>query len=208
MKRIVTFTAALLSVITLSACGAKSATSDKTSSSSSSTSNTKLTTKNGHTAKMQDAIDKYNQVKVGSEYNKGKGGTSVEKVKAIYGNPDSTTHAKVEGTKEKSTVYNWKKVGNSKNGLTMSVEFYRGKTIFKSYSDYNEAQKISNTKYKTIKKGASYKSTLQKLGTPVAESVVNSGISGVIVTKYYNTSGKEILLTFANHSLLFKGMSR
>lgn len=196
MKKVITISAALLSVVTLTACGSKSTSSKEKDHSST----TKIIQKANNT---EEAILKYNEIKLGSENKKGKGGTTEKVVKAYYGDPNSTQKSTLEGTTDKTTIYTWNIVGKAKNGLKMSAEFLDGKAISKSYANNNKSPKISTKTLNEIKKNDTYTKAKNKLGVPIGESDVKSDI-GSIKTLRYSTGKKEVLMSFTNNKLLFK----
>ena len=193
MKKIVTLSITLLAGLSLAGCSSNSSSSTKPSSSSSSSVKKQMS---------PVSLTNYNKIKLGDIAN-GSGGSTTKSVKAMFGKPSMTTDTEISGSSKKATQYSWSNVATSLRGATVNIDFIDGKAIGKGYVEASVGKKITNSQYRSINTGSSFKDVKIKLGTPSGEALTESGVTSSQDLTYLDGT-KSVSFTFTNNKLLTK----
>lgn len=197
MKKLSLLGLSLLSTLTLAACSQESTkvqtptVANVTSSETSETTSTSV-----DTSVNTEFRQKFDTISVGDSSNAGEGGSSMEEIKTLLGEPTSTTSAEVnnQATEELSWVD-----GNT----TIAVGFIDGKVVSKAITGFlfNREKTISLTNFNELAEGTSYADVLAVWGEPDAYTESNIlGSKSVGATWFSNIKGNDVT---ANAFLVF-----
>ena len=135
--------------------------SSNSSKSKSSSTGTKTTQQKKKKTEQKTAFrEKYDKIKVGDVAQQGNGGTSIDEVTALLGQPNSTSTAKVSGFKVKS--YNW-----TKSGTDILVQFAHKKAITKTISGFKwsrTSKKLDLKAFNKVKDDSTYDALVKSFG--------------------------------------------
>ena len=151
--------------------------------------------------------EKYDKIKVGDVAQQGNGGTSIDEVTALLGQPNSTSTAKVSGFKVKS--YNW-----TKSGTDILVQFAHKKAITKTISGFKwsrTSKKLDLKAFNKVKDDSTYDALVKSFGEPdgLNESVVmgQTNVTAVYMTGIKGKDGATATFVFDNNKLTSKAQT-
>lgn len=220
MKKTITIAAALLTTLTLTACGSKSSDKAKTDSSmktektESATSSSASSTDNKQT--KETSLVKFDKITTGN-LKSGVGGTSEAKVKELLGsstdeisddNSNSTVNVngKTESKSLETATLSWDNADQSLKGANITVDFVDGKAVTKSFSNFANSASLSQAKYQDIKTGDMYTTIKGNFGTPMVETESGTGSTSKQTLKY-KVGTKNATLKFKNMKLTQKNLA-
>ncbi len=184
-----------------SSSNSSSAASSETSSTTSSKETAKAT--EDTTEKVSEARSKYQQIVLGDMMDGGTGGTSLEDVKTILGEPKSTSESSIGDTK--SLLATWSE-SDITGSAVFTVTFTNNAATGKGYSGFsllNTGTKVSLDEFNAIVTDGSftYDAALEQFGQPDGESeTLIGGQSGDMVS-WSNANGSlgaNFNVTFTN----------
>lgn len=183
-----------LLVASLSAC---STSKDKTTPPSSKTTTTAEVQKADH----QDIRANVEKIKLATAAAEFKGGTSLEELIALFGQP--TQHEKRPAGSVTLDSYTWKF-----DQVTLNVNLYDNSSIVKTISNFAFVRdlNLSQKDYQKLKKGMSYEAVKQILTEPdnysQASSSDNQSLQAIWISGLKTeTNGANISLAFENNQL-------
>ncbi|MCU9533329.1 DUF3862 domain-containing protein [Streptococcus sp. CSL10205-OR2] len=166
MKKILLFLAVMLSAFFLISC---SSNSEKKETEITTEEESALNQKPSEIAEHQDIRLKFNDVHIALLQDEFKGGTTIEELKTLFGEP---TAVEQEPAGEVSLdVYKWQF-----DNVEVTVKLYENSTVVRSISNFSFIRKASISKetYNEIAEGTSYLEVKQVFGEPDVLSEVSS----------------------------------
>ncbi|WP_369916841.1 DUF3862 domain-containing protein [Lactobacillus sp. ESL0228] len=146
-------------------------------------------------------------MKVGDIAQQGAGGTSIDEVTTLLGQPTSTSTAKVSGFKVKS--YNW-----TKSDTSILVQFFHKKAITKTISGFKwdrTSKKLDLKAFNKVKDDSSYESLVKSFGEPdgLNENVImgQTNVTAVYMTGIKGKEGANATFVFDNNKLTSKAQT-
>ncbi|MGT2771233.1 DUF3862 domain-containing protein [Streptococcus marimammalium] len=166
MKRILLFLAITLSSFLMISC---SSNSEKKVDEITTKEDSVLNQKQVEIAEHQDIRLKFNDVHIALLQDEFKGGTTIEELKTLFGDP--TTIEQESAGQVTLDVYKWQF-----DNVEVTVKLYENSTVVRSISNFSFIRKatISKETYNDIADGTSYLEVKQVLGEPDVLSEVSS----------------------------------
>lgn len=182
--------------------------SSNSSESKSSGNETKTTQPKKKKTKQKNTFRKnYDKIKVGDVAQQGNGGTSIDGVTALLGQPTSTSTTKVSGFKVKS--YNW-----TKSDTSILVQFAHKRAITKTISGFKwdrTSKKLDLKAFNKVKDDSSYESLVKSFGEPdgLNENVImgQTNVTAVYMTGIKGKEGANATFVFDNNKLTSKAQT-
>lgn len=182
--------------------------SSNSSESKSSGNETKTTQPKKKKTEQKNAFRKnYDKIKVGDVAQQGNGGTSIDEVTALLGQPTSTSTTKVSGFKVKS--YNW-----TKSDTSILVQFAHKRAITKTISGFKwdrTSKKLDLKAFNKVKDDSSYESLVKSFGEPdgLNENVImgQTNVTAVYMTGIKGKEGANATFVFDNNKLTSKAQT-
>ena len=182
--------------------------SSNSSESKSSGNETKTTQPKKKKTEQKNTFRKnYDKIKVGDVAQHGNGGTSIDEVTALLGQPTSTSTTKVSGFKVKS--YNW-----TKSDTSILVQFAHKKAITKAISGFKwdrTSKKLDLKTFNKVKDDSSYESLVKSFGEPdgLNENVImgQTNVTAVYMTGIKGKEGANATFVFDNNKLTSKAQT-
>lgn len=182
--------------------------SSNSSESKSSGNETKTTQPKKKKTEQKNTFRKnYDKIKVGDVAQQGNGGTSIDEVTALLGQPTSTSTTKVSGFKVKS--YNW-----TKSDTSILVQFAHKKAITKTISGFKwdrTSKKLDLKAFNKVKDDSSYESLVKSFGEPdgLNENVIMGqiNVTAVYMTGIKGKEGANATFVFDNNKLTSKAQT-
>lgn len=182
--------------------------SSNSSESKSSGNETKTTQPKKKKTEQKNTFRKnYDKIKVGDVAQQGNGGTSIDEVTALLGQPTSTSTTKVSGFKVKS--YNW-----TKSDTSILVQFAHKKAITKTISGFKwdrTSKKLDLKAFNKVKDDSSYESLVKSFGEPdgLNENVImgQTNVTAVYMTGIKGKEGANATFVFDNNKLTSKAQT-
>ena len=182
--------------------------SSNSSESKSSGNETKTTQPKKKKTEQKNTFRKnYDKIKVGDVAQQGNGGTSIDEVTALLGQPTSTSTTKVSGFKVKS--YNW-----TKSDTSILVQFAHKKAITKTISGFKwdrTSKKLDLKAFNKVKDDSSYESLVKSFGEPdgLNENVImgQTNVTAVYMTGIKGKEGATATFVFDNNKLTSKAQT-
>lgn len=203
MKKKLGLLSVTLSLFVLVAC------SNNEKNKSTSLDNTKLDTsivKKDETPAHQDIRLKFNDIKLATAANEFKGGTNLETLKTMFGEPKN--HETVPAGDVSVDLYSW-----NFDQVSLRVHLYQDSSIVRSISNFqfNRKQTVSKSVIDSLKisndkeKGDSFKAISDKIGQPdVMSQAVSSEteeIQAIWTSGLKTDTGATLILDFENDAL-------
>lgn len=133
--------------------------------------------------------DNFNKIEIGDILSNGEGGTTLEEVKAIFGEPDSTSETNLEGQTAKSLTWGSPKGGDLLSSVVIS--FSNDKAVSRAVSGLKvpKHDKVSLEQFNAVATDGSFseEKAKQEFGEP-------TGISDTMVN-----GQKQSMLTWTNN---------
>lgn len=182
--------------------------SSNSSESKSSGNETKTTQPKKKKTEQKNTFRKnYDKIKVGDVAQQGNGGTSIDEVTALLGQPTSTSTTKVSGFKVKS--YNW-----TKSDTSILVQFAHKRAITKTISGFKwdrTSKKLDLKAFNKVKDDSSYESLVKSFGEPdgLNENVImgQTNVTAVYMTGIKGKEGANATFVFDNNKLTSKAQT-
>ena len=182
--------------------------SSNSSESKSSSTGTKTTQPKKKKTEQKNTFRKnYDKIKVGDVAQQGNGGTSIDEVTALLGQPTSTSTTKVSGFKVKS--YNW-----TKSDTSILVQFAHKRAITKTISGFKwdrTSKKLDLKAFNKVKDDSSYESLVKSFGEPdgLNENVImgQTNVTAVYMTGIKGKEGANATFVFDNNKLTSKAQT-
>lgn len=182
--------------------------SSNSSESKSSGNETKTTQPKKKKTEQKNTFRKnYDKIKVGNVAQQGNGGTSIDEVTALLGQPTSTSTTKVSGFKVKS--YNW-----TKSDTSILVQFAHKRAITKTISGFKwdrTSKKLDLKAFNKVKDDSSYESLVKSFGEPdgLNENVImgQTNVTAVYMTGIKGKEGANATFVFDNNKLTSKAQT-
>ena len=182
--------------------------SSNSSESKSSGNETKTTQPKKKKTEQKNTFRKnYDKIKVGDVAQQGNGGTSIDEVTALLGQPTSTSTTKVSGFKVKS--YNW-----TKSDTSILVQFSHKRAITKTISGFKwdrTSKKLDLKAFNKVKDDSSYESLVKSFGEPdgLNENVImgQTNATAVYMTGIKGKEGANATFVFDNNKLTSKAQT-
>lgn len=182
--------------------------SSNSSESKSSGNETKTTQPKKKKTEQKNTFRKnYDKIKVGDVAQQGNGGTSIDEVTALLGQPTSTSTTKVSGFKVKS--YNW-----TKSDTSILVQFAHKRAITKTISGFKwdrTSKKLDLKAFNKVKDDSSYESLVKSFGEPdgLNENVImgQTNVTAVYMTGIKGKEGANATFVFDNNKLTAKAQT-
>lgn len=182
--------------------------SSNSSESKSSGNETKTTQPKKKKTEQKNTFRKnYDKIKVGDVAQQGNGGTSIDEVTALLGQPTSTSTTKVSGFKVKS--YNW-----TKSDTSILVQFSHKRAITKTISGFKwdrTSKKLDLNAFNKVKDDSSYESLVKSFGEPdgLNENVImgQTNVTAVYMTGIKGKEGANATFVFDNNKLTSKAQT-
>ena len=182
--------------------------SSNPSESKSSGNETKTTQPKKKKTEQKNTFRKnYDKIKVGDVAQQGNGGTSIDEVTALLGQPTSTSTTKVSGFKVKS--YNW-----TKSDTSILVQFAHKRAITKTISGFKwdrTSKKLDLKAFNKVKDDSSYESLVKSFGEPdgLNENVImgQTNVTAVYMTGIKGKEGANATFVFDNNKLTSKAQT-
>lgn len=182
--------------------------SSNSSESKSSGNETKTTQPKKKKTEQKNTFRKnYDKIKVGDVAQQGNGGTSIDEVTALLGQPTSTSTTKVSGFKVKS--YNW-----TKSDTSILVQFAHKRAITKTISGFKwdrTSKKLDLKAFNQVKDDSSYESLVKSFGEPdgLNENVImgQTNVTAVYMTGIKGKEGANATFVFDNNKLTSKAQT-
>lgn len=182
--------------------------SSNSSESKSSGDETKTTQQKKKKTEQKNTFRKnYDKIKVGDVAQQGNGGTSIDEVTALLGQPTSTSTTKVSGFKVKS--YNW-----TKSDTSILVQFSHKRAITKTISGFKwdrTSKKLDLIAFNKVKDDSSYESLVKSFGEPdgLNENVImgQTNVTAVYMTGIKGKEGANATFVFDNNKLTSKAQT-
>lgn len=182
--------------------------SSNSSESKSSGNETKTTQPKKKKTEQKNTFRKnYDKIKVGDVAQQGNGGTSIDEVTALLGQPTSTSTTKVSGFKVKS--YNW-----TKSDTSILVQFAHKRAITKTISGFKwdrTSKKLDLKAFNKVKDDSSYESLVKAFGEPdgLNENVImgQTNVTAVYMTGIKGKEGANATFVFDNNKLTSKAQT-
>ena len=182
--------------------------SSNSSESKSSGDETKTTQPKKKKTEQKNTFRKnYDKIKVGDVAQQGNGGTSIDEVTALLGQPTSTSTTKVSGFKVKS--YNW-----TKSDTSILVQFAHKRAITKTISGFKwdrTSKKLDLKAFNKVKDDSSYESLVKSFGEPdgLNENVImgQTNVTAVYMTGIKGKEGANATFVFDNNKLTSKAQT-
>lgn len=182
--------------------------SSNSSESKSSGNETKTTQPKKKKTEQKNTFRKnYDKIKVGDVAQQGNGGTSIDEVTALLGQPTSTSTTKVSGFKVKS--YNW-----TKSDTSILVQFAHKRAITKTISGFKwdrTSKKLDLKAFNKVKDDSSYESLVKSFGEPdgLNENVIMGqiNVTAVYMTGIKGKEGANATFVFDNNKLTSKAQT-
>lgn len=182
--------------------------SSNSSESKSSGNETKTTQPKKKKTEQKNTFRKnYDKIKVGDVAQQGNGGTSIDEVTALLGQPTSTSTTKVSGFKVKS--YNW-----TKSDTSILVQFSHKRAITKTISGFKwdrTSKKLDLKAFNKVKDDSSYESLVKSFGEPdgLNENVImgQTNVTAVYMTGIKGKEGANATFVFDNNKLTSKAQT-
>lgn len=154
--------------------------------------------------------DNFNKIALGDILNNGDGGSSLEEVKGIFGEPDSTSETNLEGQTAKMMTW-----GSPKGGDIMSsvvVSFSNDKAVSKAVTGLKveKHDKVTLEQFNAVTTDGNFSEdqAKQEFGEPdgVSDTIINGQKQSMLTwTKYVNGDiGANFNITFDNGSATSK----
>lgn len=182
--------------------------SSNSSESKSSGNETKTTHPKKKKTEQKNTFRKnYDKIKVGDVAQQGNGGTSIDEVTPLLGQPTSTSTTKVSGFKVKS--YNW-----TKSDTSILVQFAHKRAITKTISGFKwdrTSKKLDLKAFNKVKDDSSYESLVKSFGEPdgLNENVImgQTNVTAVYMTGIKGKEGANATFVFDNNKLTSKAQT-
>lgn len=151
----------------------------------------------------QKLRSKFDKITVGDMANYGEGGSSIDDVKKLLGQPQSTTTDTSTGTQ--TDMVTW-----TKKGVTITVQFIEQKAIARSITGFEFSRKdtVGLAEFNALADGTSYTDVVAKFKEPdsITETVMLDSRTTMAtwVTGVKGSAGANIVLTFTNDVLTGK----
>lgn len=182
--------------------------SSNSSESKSSGNETKTTQPKKKKTEQKNTFRKnYDKIKVGDVAQQENGGTSIDEVTALLGQPTSTSTTKVSGFKVKS--YNW-----TKSDTSILVQFAHKRAITKTISGFKwdrTSKKLDLKAFNKVKDDSSYESLVKSFGEPdgLNENVIMGqiNVTAVYMTGIKGKEGANATFVFDNNKLTSKAQT-
>lgn len=158
----------------------------------------------------EDVRMKFEQIKLGAEANEFQGGSTLEELTALFGQP-SNHETKPAGENVTVDVYTW-----NFDQVVVSVQQYQNSAISRSISNFNfvREERVTLDDYKSLTEGMTLEQVIEKLGRPdVMAQVVSTGKSETQaiwssgLKKGGNVSNANIELIFEQDGLTKKSQN-
>lgn len=195
-KKMMSLAGLALSVILLGACSKQS---------KQTTTNAPLQVEQSWVSKETEAKHqairmKFEEIKLGTEANEFQGGSTLEELTALFGQP-SQHETKPAGENVNVDVYTW-----NFDEVVLSVQQFENSAISRAISNFNfiREERVTLDDYKSLSEGMTLEQAIEKLGKPdVMAQVVSTGKSE---TQAIWSSGlkKGGSATSANIQLIFE----
>lgn len=196
-KKTIIIASILFSLLGLSACSSKPKVTDIKSDTSAQV----------FKSKNEDIRLKFNTIHLANAASEFKGGTSLEELKNLYGEPKSQEDIPAGDVTVNS--YSWEV-----NGVTINAQLFDNSAIGKAISNFSFIRKETITKkmYDSINKDSSYESVVALLGEPDDYSQSSSSEKEELRAIWGSgikskTKGATITLVFENGKLSDKKSS-
>lgn len=196
-----------LSVVGVGLLAVSMAGCSSNSSESKSSGNETKTTQPKKTEQKNTFRKNYDKIKVGDVAQQGNGGTSIDEVTALLGQPTSTSTTKVSGFKVKS--YNW-----TKSDTSILVQFSHKRAITKTISGFKwdrTSKKLDLKAFNKVKDDSSYESLVKSFGEPdgLNENVImgQTNVTAVYMTGIKGKEGANATFVFDNNKLTSKAQT-
>lgn len=192
----------LIIIVVIGIGGALGGDSDKKEASNNENKKTETTSQKNETdSKLKDNFDK---IALGDILNSGEGGSTLEEVKGIFGEPDSSSETNIEGQTAKMMTW-----GDPKGGDLMSsivVSFSNDKAVSKAVTGLKVAKhdKVTLEQFNSVTTDGSFSEdqAKQKFGEPdgISDTLVNGAKQSMLTwTKNVNGDmGANFNITFDN----------
>lgn len=182
--------------------------SSNSSESKSSGNETKTTHPKKKKTEQKNTFRKnYDKIKVGDVAQQENGGTSIDEVTTLLGQPTSTSTTKVSGFKVKS--YNW-----TKSDTSILVQFAHKRAITKTISGFKwdrTSKKLDLKAFNKVKDDSSYESLVKSFGEPdgLNENVImgQTNVTAVYMTGIKGKEGANATFVFDNNKLTSKAQT-
>ncbi|TWT12162.1 DUF3862 domain-containing protein [Streptococcus sp. sy004] len=203
-KKVMSLAGLALSVMLLAACSSNQ-TQKVTTKESLQVEQSWLTEPS--TSNHEDVRMKFEQIKLGEEANDFKGGSNLDELIALFGQP-SKHETKEAGENVTVDVYTW-----NFDQVELSVQQFENSAISRSISNFNfvREERVTFDDYKSLTEGMSFDQAVEKLGRPdVMAQVVSTGKSSIQaiwssgLKKGGNASAANIELIFEQNGLVKK----
>lgn len=195
MKKVSLLGLTLLSVVSLAACTQKSNTSQTPTVESISASEP-ITSSSQELVVNTELRQKFDGLMVGDSSNSGEGGTSLDEVKSVLGEPKATSTTEINGV-------NAEKLTWMDGDVTISLSFIEGKVVNKAITGFlfKRDSNIGLTNFNELAIGTSYADVVAVWGEPdiYTESKL-LGSKSVGATWFSNIKGSD---PAANAFLIF-----
>lgn len=183
-------------------CLSVAACSNKTEKSKKTDDKTVLDKKTNQVAPQQEKRLAFEKIKVASSKNQFKGGSTLEELKELYGEPSK--HEQKPAGNVKLDVYIWKF-----DRVEITINMFQNSTIVKSIANFAFARdlNISLKDYNKVKKGMTYNQVTKILTEPddytMATSSDRDQIQAIWISGLKsNVRGANITLVFENDKLV------
>lgn len=195
-----------LSVFLLAACANKSKSPVTKPSLEVNQSWIEKESKNNH----EDIRMKFEQIKLGEEANEFQGGSTLEELTALFGQPNSH-ETKEAGENVTIDAYTW-----NFDEVSLSVQQYKNSAISRAISNFqfNREERITLDDYKALTEGMTLEQVIEKFGKPdVMAQVVSTGkaetqaIWSSGLKKGADVNGANIQLIFEQGALTKKSQN-
>lgn len=157
-------------------------------------------------SKKQKVRNNFDKIMVGDMANMGEGGSTIDDLKKMFGEPNSTSTSQIDGVNSQDLTWN-------KSGITITIQFIENKAVARSITGFQYLRKdvIGLKEYNTLADGTSYDQVVSQFKQPdsITETIIMGSKTTMAtwVTGVKGSFGSNMVLTFTDNSLSGKAQS-
>lgn len=202
-KYLVAATGLALLGLSMSACSSNNGSKDNSAKTSQQKKKDEVISQN------KELRNKFDQIKVGNFLSGGEGGSTIEEVKQMLGDPTSTTTTSSNGVKVKQLTW-------TKGAVTVAIQTLKSdKVVSKEITGFKwgkRDEKLTLGDFNNIADGSTYQSLVDKYGEP--DGLHEANVAGTKITNAVwltgikGDDGANATLSFENDKLTSKTQTK
>lgn len=157
-------------------------------------------------SKKQKVRNNFDKIAVCDMANMGEGGSTVNDVKKMFGEPSSTSTSQIDGVNSQDLTW-------SKSGITITIQFIESKAVARSITgfEYLRKDRIGLKEFNALADGTSYDQVIAQFKKPdsITETIIlgSKTTMATWVTGVKGDFGSSVVLTFTDNALTGKAQT-